>query len=254
MFFEAIVLGFIQGLTEFLPVSSSGHLWIFEKLVFGNTPSIALEAFLHCSTLLAVIIFFHKKIWSLVRAVFTPKQNAAESALAWKLLTATLATLPIAFLLKPFVENILNLPVIIGTLVLTGILILLSEYFSPQKSQKFSWAIAILLGLVQGIAVIPGISRSGITIVFLLFAGLPRKKAVEISFLLSIPTILGAFIFLLPEIETAAWKLSALLIAGTIAFAAALIAIWGMLRFVEKYWKYFSIWCFAVAGVLLLFL
>ena len=253
-FFENIILGFIQGFTEFLPVSSSGHLWIFETLVFGQEANIALEAFLHFATLLAVIIFFRKKLWQLIANCFSSAGEKPKKIFAWKLLLATTCTFPVALLLKPFVEFDLNQNIVAATLFLTGIFILISEYCSPKKQKYFSWNIAIVLGLIQGIAVIPGISRSGITIVFLLLAGIGRKRAVEISFLLSVPTILGAFVFLLPEINAAGVQnFVPLQIAGIVAFCAAIGAIWGMLRWVEKYWKYFSIWCFAVSGTLIFF-
>lgn len=253
--FEGILLGFIQGITEFLPVSSSGHLWIFETLVFGNGANIALEAFLHVSTLLAVVIFFRGRIWNLCKDVFRRGEalprSYEEKKFARKLLLATGATFPVALMLKPFVEFDLTKEIVALTLMITALLVLISEYCRPSTSRDFSWQIAILLGVVQGIAVIPGISRSGITIVFLLLMGIEWKKSLEISFLLSIPTILGAFVFLLPELKETSFNLSLLIAGGSVAFLSALGAIWAMVGYVERYWKYFSVWCGLVAIALI---
>jgi len=247
-FLENIILGLVQGITEFLPVSSSGHLWVFEELIFRQKASLVLEAFLHFATLLAVIIFFRKKLWQLIKNFFTPSGEQKEKILVWKLGVATVCTVPVALFFKPIVENQLNREVVMGTLLITGLMILFAEYFAPKEKVSFSWPIAIFLGLAQGIAVMPGISRSGLTIVFLILAGIRKKEAVEISFLLAIPTILGAFLFLLPEINSVEARFIVPLLAGGLtAFFAAMLAIWWMLKWVQKYWKYFAVWCFAVA-------
>jgi len=250
---ESIILGFIQGITEFLPVSSSGHLWIFETLIFENEANIAFEVFLHFATLLAVLIFFREKIFSLLKNFFSKKGKKEEQIFSWKIIVSTITTIPVALFLKPYVEENITTQIVTGTLFLTGFFVLISEYFSPKKEKEFSWKTALFLGIFQGIAVIPGISRSGITIVFLLLTGVRKKSAVEISFLLSIPMILGAFIFLLPDLKNSSFEVLPLLIGGVIAFFAAILSIWGMMHYIERYWKYFAVWCFGVGGVVLYF-
>ncbi len=252
---ESVILGIVQGLTEFLPVSSSGHLFIFESLVFGKKMNIPFDAFLHLATLVAVLLFFRMQIWSLLRNFFSPKGEKKEKIYAWKLLFATLMTAPIAFALKPYVENDLTKSMVGSMLLLTASLILLAEYASPppeKRTKELSWKTAFFLGIVQSIAVMPGISRSGATIVFLMLSGVERKKAVEISFLLSIPTILGAFVFLIPELRASEMEVLPLILGGLSAFSCGLAAIWLLLKWVEKYWVAFAVWCAVVGGVVLL--
>ncbi len=249
-FFESIILGIVQGITEFLPVSSSAHLWIFEELVFQKNSNLALEAFLHFATLLAVVIFFRKKLWSLCRGLFSSQK---DRVFVGKLALATACTVIVALFLKPFLESELTKNVVIITLLVTGILVFFSDKYSLSSIKNFSWKTALILGIVQGVAVIPGISRSGITIALLLFLGFERKKAVEISFLLSIPVILGAFVFLFSDLTSANFSAPTLFFSATAACVSAIFAIWGMLQYIEKYWKYFALWCFGVAGMLLTF-
>lgn len=248
-FFESIILGLVQGVTEFLPISSTGHLWIFEELIFHMHASLALEIFFHVASLLAVIIFFWKDIWSLLKNFFHPKGEKSERIFASKLLLATAVFGVFAMLLMPFVEDYIDKNIVALTLLVTGVFIIISEHFSPKKSNDFSWLIAFFLGAVQAIAVLPGISRSGITIVFLLLVGIAKKQALKISFLLSIPTILGAALVMLPDIAEYPSDINVLLVGGIAAFLAAFFTIWGMMKYIEKVWVWFSVWCFAIAGV-----
>jgi undecaprenyl-diphosphatase len=248
--FESVVLGLTQGVTEFLPISSTGHLWILEELIFQLESSIALEIFFHAATLLAVIAFFWKRIWSLSKNLILPKGDSSEKIFALKLILATGITGVLGIVLKDSIEENINTTVVAITLFITGIFILISEYFSPKNKKQFSWTIAIFLGIVQAVALLPGISRSGITIVFLLLAGLGKKQSLEISFLLSIPTILGAFIFLLPEISEYPADIQVLTIGGIAAFFAAFLTIWLMMNHITRVWKWFSLWCFGVGTAL----
>lgn len=253
-YFESSILGFVQGITEFLPISSTGHLWIFQELIFKIESSIALEIFFHMATLLAVILFFWKRIWSLLYNFFAPRGDKNERVFASKLLLATAITGILGFFLKDILDGEISTSVVALTLCITGVFILISEYFSPKKEVIFSWNIALFLGIVQAIALLPGISRSGITIVFLLLLGIEKKKAVEISFLLSIPTIIGAFLFLLPEIQEYPTDIFVLALGGFVAFITAFLTIWLMMNAITRLWKWFALWCFLVAGVLIIFL
>lgn len=243
-FLHAAVLGAVQGLTEFLPISSSGHLWILGK--FFGTQSLTLEVFLHAGSLVAVVVFFWKSIGRIVRGLFQ------GDTLGWKLLLATIFTLPLALVMQRFFLPDLSLRLVAITLLITGALILAAEFFRPQKERAFSWRIAIVLGLVQGIAVLPGISRSGLTIAFLILLGLPRRQSAEISFLLSIPTILGALLFAITDNQN---DVSLLLLPESwlgflISAVAAAAAIAWMLRLIRGRWIWFAPYCGVLAGIL----
>lgn len=250
---EALVLGVIQGVTEFLPISSTGHLWIAEHFFFGLEPSIALQVLFHFATVVAVILVFWKRIISLFSAVFLfSSPRNPDFVFSWKLLTATALTGGIGIVAKPWVEGMISAEIVAGTLFITAFFIVISEYFSPQKERFFSWDIAVLLGVVQAIALVPGISRSGATIVFLLLVGVAKKQALEISFLLSIPTILASFIFLIPELSEQNLFTFPLLVGGVVSGITAYYTIKVLMNHLQKIWKWFALWCVAV-GVGILF-
>lgn len=247
-YFESIFLGLIQGITEFLPISSTGHLWIAEHFILNTEPSIALEAAFHFATVIAVIAVFWKQIWTLFIGIFQFQNTNDENfQLAWKLIFATGITGILGILGKPYLEHIISADLVAGTLLITAFFVLVSEYFSPQKESSFSWNLAFWLGMVQSIAIIPGISRSGATIVFLLLVGIAKTKSLEISFLLSIPTILASFVFMLPELQSEQFEPMVLLTGGIVACITAFITIKVMMHYIQKIWKWFALWCVIVA-------
>ena len=248
-YLESILLGLLQGITEFLPVSSSGHLYLLQTWR-GLEPSTALEILLHVGSLLAVVIFFWKEIIRIVREMFT----RGGDSLGWKLAVATIFTAPTGVLVHNFFTEELSLQLVGTTLLITAALIIASEFFRPKKSRELTWTIAIFLGLAQGLAVLPGLSRSGLTIVFLILIGLPRKQAAEVSFLLAIPTIVGALVFSVGDAST---DLSIFAQPETwVGFAfsaiAAVAAIAWMMKIIEGKWIYFAPYC-ALLGAYLIF-
>lgn len=251
---EILILGFVQGITEFLPISSSGHLWIMEALVFNNKSSIEIEVILHFSTLIAIILFFKKTIYLLVYNFITLSKNY-YFFLSLKLLLSTIITGVIAIHIEPYFDFI-NKELITITLLFTATLILLSEFFSRRKNNNiFSWKIAFYLGIIQSIAIIPGISRSGITIAFLIIMGINKNKSLELSFLLSIPTILASFLFVLPKsLETNEINIYYLLFGGLIAFFTAYLTIIYLTKYINKIWKWFSVWCIFISFIVYFYL
>ena len=190
------VLCVVQGLTEFLPVSSSGHLLFFEQIFGIKENFLLLNLFLHVATLLAVIIVYRKIIWKLLKHPFQP--------LTYKLILSTLITLVFAL-----IYEILDLDRIIANFygfcfIFTSILLFITYIFQKKSSCVNTGEIGVksaaLVGFVQGLAVLPGISRSGSTISSLILAGNDEGKAAEYSFLLSIPIIIGGFLFELIKI------------------------------------------------------
>ena len=267
-----IFIGVVQGLTEFLPVSSSGHTFLL-KYFFEIEIGLVFEAWLHLASLLAVVWFFRKRLIDLISSFFGflgmkiqwltsepfnfHPQKTTEGLFATKLIVATLFTFPIALLINNFFikTDFLNITTVAITLFITGILILISEKVG-KENKKFIWPIVIALGLFQGLAVIPGISRAGLTIALLIILGIKRKKSVEISFLLAIPTILGAFIFSIADIGVKSFLLLTpeLVFAFVASFLFSILSIKYMLKWVEDKWIYFAFYCFVFSIGLLIFI
>ena len=185
-----ILLCVVQGLTEFLPVSSSGHLLLIEQLFGINGNLMLLNLFLHIATLLAVLIVYRKVIWELLKKPFQPY--------TYKLLIATIFSVILAFVYKfcgveKYVSKIYPF-----AFLLTSVLLLICHLFQKKSALvsmgEISYKNSFFVGVVQGLAVIPGLSRSGSTIASLVLTGNDEKKASEFSFLLSIPIIVGGFI------------------------------------------------------------
>jgi len=255
---QGLLLGIVQGATEFLPVSSSGHLFLTEHWL-GLSPDLHFIVSAHVASLLAVILVYYKDLWQLLRGavlwVFDRShRHAGPGRLAWQLVLATFCTVCVALVIEPYFENLLTLPWVAGTLIVTGILIVLAETIRPKEERAFTWQLAIVLGFIQGLAVVPGISRSGLTIALLIMLGLNRRAAVRISFLLSIPTILGALVFATKDqwaaidFDMAAW------VGCMASFITALLSIYGMKQLVERHWLWFAPYCILLGGSILTWL
>ena len=205
---QTILLGTIQGLTEFLPISSSGHLVIFQKIIGLKNPEILLDISLHIGTLLAILIFFRGDIKAIIteglafiRDVISKKKTVSEirripnAALILWILIGTVPTGIIGIIFKPLFIHMFGSAFVVGLMLIVTGLILGSSLFIPVSMKKNSepgLISALLVGLMQGAAIMPGISRSGSTIVCGLFCGLNREAAGRFSFLLSVPAIIGA--------------------------------------------------------------
>lgn len=193
-YFDAVVLGLVQGLTEFLPVSSSGHLVIAQQILHVREPGVFLEVTLHVGTLLSVLIVYRRKLLSLLVGLF----KADRDALRYIGLLA-LASVPAAivgFTLQDTIEAAFKAPAITGVMLLVTGGILWStrsvEKERPSSRGTPGWALALAIGVAQSFAILPGISRSGSTIATGLWGGLPGATAAEFSFLMSVPAIAGA--------------------------------------------------------------
>jgi len=220
-----VLLSVVQGATEFLPVSSSGHLWIV-RFLFGHKPDLLFDLVVHVGTLAAVVVFFRTEIGMLFRS------GAGRRTLA----LICLGSVPTAALglgLKSFVENAVHGPVFIGLMLLiTGLFLFIagrtggSTAVSDGESDwQINWKQALAIGVMQGFAVIPGISRSGITLSTGLLLGLGRNEAYRFAFLLSIPAVAGAFLLKAAELDTPAALVSpamgaALVISAVVGLGA----------------------------------
>ena len=205
---QAILMGIVQGLSEFLPISSSAHLVFTSnfykafkgiEIVQHSNEEVFFDIMLHFGTLIAVLIFFRKDIAAIIKALWegvkTKDFSNREAKLGLYIIIGTIITIILALPMQGFAEKLVFSPEIVGLLlVATGILLFGAEYFSNhhQKNNEMTLKNSILIGLAQGLAVLPGLSRSGWTIATGLFSGLDRVTAARYSFLLSIPIILGA--------------------------------------------------------------
>jgi len=242
-----IILGLIQGLTEFLPVSSSAHLIILEHLMGINENQLAIAVVLHLGTASALVIFFFKDLLGLLKNL----------RLLFLLFVVTLITVSIGLAGKDFFENLFSSIYFAGiSLAISGVILLITRKFMDGKRNDFGFKDAVILGIVQAIAIIPGISRSGVTVSTLLFRKLNRISAFRISFLAAIPVIFGAAIFETRKINLALKAESANLILGFIAsLFTGLIALW-VLKLVLRKSRlyYFGYYCIIIAVITLLFI
>ncbi len=244
-----IALGIIQGLTEFLPVSSSGHLVIFQTL-FKVPYSIAFDVVVHLATALAVVVFFWKDIIEL----FTTKRK-----MLWLLIVGTIFTGILGLTFKDFFESLFSSVFAVGWfLLLTGLVIVLAEWVGKGKRSLKEMNIwdAVLIGLAQGCAIAPGLSRSGTTISASLARNLDRTLAARFSFLLSIPAILGAGLVQSKEIlkaGTVGIGLWPLLLGFIAAFVSGWIAIKIFMNIIQRTSiRIFAYYCFIVGIIVLL--
>ena len=192
-FFETLLLSFMQSATEFLPVSSSGHLVLMEKFSVSNQ-TLLMDISLHVGTLFAVLAFFHKDILALLKKFYV--KGTAENKLALQLILATIPACVVGFFLSDIIETVLRSPIVIAyTSIFYGILLYVADKFSPTKKEikDMSYKDAFFIGCAQALALIPGTSRSGITMTTARFLGVGRVQSAKFSMLMSIPVIaLGA--------------------------------------------------------------
>jgi undecaprenyl-diphosphatase len=259
--FEALALAVIQGLTEFLPVSSSGHL-VLAQTFFGIDPASAFvyDIVLHLGTALAALVFYHRDVAGVLRGLLPPYRQAppefrAARRLLLLLAAATVPTAVIGLTFKDFFEGLFASPTaVVAALAVTGTFLIASSLLpaTTLAVENAPWWRAALVGVAQGIAIVPGISRSGSTIVAGLAVGLRREDAVRFSFLLALPAICGAALLELRHPPVGSPGVPVALAAAGFAAAAATgyLAILLVLRWTRagKLWQ-FGLYCWAVAGL-----
>ncbi len=237
---EAIVLGLVQGLTEFIPVSSSGHLIIAQEF-FGMAPDHLFIEFINFGTLLALAIYFRKRIVAICKDVFINH----NFVLARNILITAIPAGAIGFFLSGFIESspfFSNLLVVLIALALVGGVMIMADKLpkaSPKEhGQHLGSARALWIGLVQILALIPGVSRSGSTIIAGRIAGLNAAAAAEYSFLVSLPIMLGVVVKLLVKSSDRAYLFEhfpMLLLSNFVAFVSGLIAVGFLMRYLAKH-------------------
>jgi undecaprenyl-diphosphatase len=262
---QAIIIGIVQGLTEFLPVSSSAHL-VFTPYLLGTESSMAFDTLLHIGTLVAVVVYFWNDIVHMFKSFISSladltrgqfRESLREDQfkkLAWMVLIGTIPAGLVGVLFKDFFEGLFtNIPAVGVFLIITGFLLYGSEMISrktPDKAglKEMSIKNGLIIGVAQACAIAPGISRSGATISTGLFLGIERELAARFSFLLSIPAILGAALVQIKDISTIFDVTTTVTVAGFIAAAiSSYLAIKLMLKLIsERDLLIFAYYCWIV--------
>ena len=264
---QAIIIGLVQGLTEFLPVSSSAHL-IFTQQALGltNVP-LAFDVLLHVGTLVAVLIYFYNDIIQMIAGFIYSLTDLKEGRfiseikkdpykkLAWLTIIATIPVGVVGILFNDLVEEMfkgLTIPALL--LLVTGCLLYISQRMNSGRIDVRNITVkeALLMGCGQAIAVLPGLSRSGTTIAAGLFAGLDKEFAAKFSFILSIPAILGAAVFQLKDLSGGSIELGACLAGFIVAVISGYFAISFLLKLVrERSLDIFAYYCWIVGIIVL---
>lgn len=257
--FHALILGLIQGLTEFLPISSSGHL-ILGKEIFGiNTGDPTFEVLVHAATVCSTLIVFRKDIAQLFAGLFKFKYNE-EIVYIFKIAISMIPVLIIGLFFKDFVKDLFGegLGLVGSMLLVTAVLLSFTYFFKPKKEHPITYKGAFIIGLAQAIAVLPGLSRSGSTIATGLLLGEKKSDVAKFSFLMVLAPILGeAFLELLDgqfTPEASGIPLSSLITGFLAAFISGWIACKLMIELVKRSKLiYFAIYCFVVGLIALAF-
>ncbi len=252
---QTVLMGVVQGLSEFLPISSSAHLVFTSNFykVFKNIPiaeqsteEVFLDIMLHLGTLIAVLIFFRRDVIEICKALFkavkTRSLSEYNAKLGLYIILGTVVTIVLALPLEKVANHLVFHPALVGgLLVITGGTLFLSEYLSKKQVKKDEVGLkeSVLIGLAQGIAVLPGFSRSGWTIATGLFSGLSREKAARYSFLLSIPIILGAsMVYPLIKIDVAqalTYNWTAIITGTLVSGIVGYLCIKYFMKFIAKF-------------------
>jgi undecaprenyl-diphosphatase len=263
----AAVLGIIQGLTEFLPVSSSGHLVLFRNLFGLKEPEIFFDVSVHVGTLVAICVFFFKDLKEIAAALFSvstwsARQNSLWEGLCQKpeirllglILVGTVPTVCLGLLFRPMVDKAFSSIQIVGVMLfVTGLLLWFTRGLKRGGRNAVQLTIrdALFIGVIQGVAILPGISRSGATIAIGLFSGIDRETAARYSFLLSIPAVIGAMVLELRGALTSGFPPAEVMLLG--GFVAAVVG-YGALRVLIHLVKKgdlhaFAPYCWLLGGV-----
>lgn len=256
---KAIILGAVQGLTEFLPVSSSGHLVIGSELLNFKEQGVVFDVFVHLGTLLAVVVVFRRELLCMLMAPLQIiKGDATEDTrqfLLWDLfiIVATLPAVVVGLFFKDSIEQLFSSVVVAYfMLVATGVIMIIAQ-FIPEKGKPLTWWRSLLVGCAQAMAILPGLSRSGSTIFTGMVLGIPRETIARFSFIMSVPAILGAAVLqagtLLENPPASAGWFN--LIAGTLTAAGSgYLAIKLLLDLIRRNrLQWFGYYCLVVASI-----
>ncbi|MGV8086559.1 MAG: undecaprenyl-diphosphate phosphatase, partial [Candidatus Woesearchaeota archaeon] len=250
--FQAIILGIVQGVTEWLPISSKSHLIIVQQL-FGLVQPAIFDLILHIGSLIVILVVFWKDIFKLIKGVINRDKNSIKYVLF--LMIASIPIAIIGFIFSDFIKSTLSNMYVLGFgFLFTALILLLSKYpiIKPKNPKLKLWNI-IVIGIFQVAALFPGVSRSGTTISTGMIVGVNKKDVAKFSFLMFIPAILGATLLEISEIGSID-NIFALIIGTIVAMITGYITLKLLMNIIEKnkFW-YFSIYCFILGIIVLLF-
>jgi len=253
---ETIILGIVQGLTEWLPISSTGHLKLFENLLDLKVP-ILFDVILHAGTLIVILVFFRKEIGKILSSLAHLDFKTEEDKMMPLIIVGVAPTILIGLFFGWLIEDTFQTILPIGIAFLFCGVILYSAKFGKEKTDNINYSTAIMMGIAQGIAIIPGISRSGTTIAVALLLGIKREKAFTFSFLLSIPAIIGALGYTgyteLGELTSSSLEWIEILAGSIVAMLVgyfALKLLWKTLA--KRKFHLFAFYCWLLGAVLVL--
>lgn len=257
-FASSLVQGLIQGLTEYLPVSSSAHLAIFQNVTGTPAAGIAFDLLLHVATVAATVVYFARDIVALTCEFFSGFRQPADKKpegwyFGWAVIFGSVPTAVVGLMLEPYVEHCSQSMGFVGSALIVTSLMLFGLSFLRPGTKKICISIGLIVGLAQGLAVFPGISRSGTTIAFGLLCGLSAAEAFRFSFLLSLPAIVGAALLEARHVSGAlasGWH-----VAMAVAFLSGLGALYLLRRVaLGGRWRVFAVYCAAVGLLAILYL
>jgi len=266
---SSLIYGIIQGVTEFLPVSSSGHLALLPHFLGIHDPGVAFDLAMHVGTALAVAVYFNRQLLLIFAQVkdlslglLREKKLPTSSAWSINMIFATFITVVFIFILKPLAEDFGRQPLsMVFTLSLFGIFMFFSDTFKKDSDEKlmevFQWKKSFFIGLFQAFAIFPGVSRSGSTLTISRQLGLGREEATRFSFLLSLPIIFAGFIYKLPQIfkGNTPFDLYSMIVGIVVSFLVGLLTIHFFLKFIKKIGlAYFSFYRILLAIVVYYYL
>ena len=254
---EALILGIIQGLTEFLPVSSSGHLELAKALFGGDIEkgdSLLVTVVLHAATALSTIVIFRKEIWDLIKGLFQFKNNDElhySLKIVVSMIPAAIVGLTFNDIIDSFFEG--NIMLVGGMLLVTGVLLFFADRVK-NTTRSINYLDSVIIGVTQAIAILPGISRSGATICTSVLLGIDRGKAARFSFLMVVPLILGKMAKDISDgaLSSTSIETMPLALGFIAAFLTGLVACKWMISLVKKSKLiYFAVYCLAVGVIAL---
>jgi undecaprenyl-diphosphatase len=253
---QAVSLSLLQGLTEFLPVSSSGHLVIFQK-IFGLQPPVLFDVFVHVGTLGSVIFFFRKELLKILQGLLKKDKNAWH--IFWLVVVGSLPAIVVGLFLEKNINQIFNSIRLVGiSFLMTSVLLISTRWFKNKNNKRFkslNWHDALIIGFFQALAILPGVSRSGSTLVGGLSRKIKREIAFQFSFFLALPAISGALVLQIPDLinqqfDFLSKSIFGLLIAGLVGYFSLKILKNFLLN--SRLW-FFGFYCFFLALLIFFF-
>jgi len=254
--FDAAILGVVQGVTEFLPISSSGHLVLGESLLGLEVDSLkSFDVAVHIGTLVAILGYFWKDFWRML--TFWMKGRDVERRLIMYIVIGTVPAVLAGVFLEDWIDSVFRGVAMVGWMMIAvGILFLLGEKVGGLlRKSKLNWWKALIIGLAQAVALIPGVSRSGSTIVAGLFQGIERENAARFSFLLGAPAMLGAGIWTSMKGGLVDAEVAPMLVGFVMSALVGFVAVWGLMQFLKKHsLAVFAVYLILIGGVVVIFL